>query len=96
MRRVAMAAVVVGGGILLLGAPADAQYRYVDDKGQSKVTQYMLHVPVAHRDAAVWIGPTGIGKPGLSEGQRQAKQRESAYRRIGESTSATLVGVPRK
>ena len=95
MRRLAIAA-VVGAGILLLGAPVDAQYRYVDDKGQSRVTQYMLHVPVAHRDAAVWIGPTGIGKPGLSEAQRQAKQRENVYRRIGERTSANLVGLPRK
>lgn len=95
MRRVVMAA-VVGAGILLFGAPADAQYRYVDDKGQSRVTQYMLHVPVAHRDTAVWIGPTGIGKPGLSEAQREAKQRENAYRRIGERTSANIVGLPRK
>ncbi len=52
--------------------------------GVSKVTQYKLDVPAPYRDAAVWIGPIGIGKPALSE-QRQVKQREDAYRRIGEA-----------
>ena len=89
MRRVVMAAVVISG-ILLLGEHADAQYRYTDDKGKSKVTQYKIAVPAAHRDAAVWIGPTGIGKPGLSEAQRQARQRDNAYRRIGERTGALM------
>lgn len=89
MRRVALAA-VVGVGVLLVGEHADAQYRYTDDRGNSKVAQYKLDVPAAHRDTAVWIGPTGIGKPGLSEAQRQAKQRDNAYRRLGEKTSADL------
>ena len=53
--------------------------------GVSKVTQYKLDVPAPYRDAAVWIGPTGIGKPALSEEQRQVRQRDAAYRRIGEA-----------
>ena len=61
----------------------DAQYRYTDDKGVTKVTQYKLDVPAPYRDAAVWIGQTGVGKPALSEEQRRAKQRDDAYRRIG-------------
>lgn len=75
----------LGAAILLHTGPVDAQYRYTDDKGVSKVTQYKLHVPAPYRDAAVWIGPTGIGKPALSEEQRQTKQREDAYRRIGDA-----------
>jgi hypothetical protein len=68
---------VVGLGVaVVLGAqPVDAQYRYTDDKGASKVTQYKLDVPAPYRDSAVWIGPTGVGKPGLSEEQRQIRQR---------------------
>ncbi|MEX2224759.1 MAG: hypothetical protein WEG40_23500 [Candidatus Rokuibacteriota bacterium] len=85
MRRPLRLAVVMGfgAGILLVAGPVDAQYRYMDNKGASKVVQYKLDVPGPYREAAVWIGPTGIGKPALSEAQRQAKRREDAYRRIG-------------
>ena len=61
---------------VVLGArQVDAQYRYTDDKGVSKVVQYKLDVPARHRESAVWIGPTGVGKPALSEEQRQIRQR---------------------
>jgi hypothetical protein len=71
---------------LALGAaPAQAQWQYTDGGGATKVVQYRLYVPTDYRDAAVWIGPTGVGRPGLSEAQRQARQREEAYRRIGEA-----------
>jgi hypothetical protein len=70
---------VVGPG------PAHAQWQYTDASGATKVEQYKLYVPAGYRDAAVWIGPIGIGRPGLSEAQRQARQREEAYRRIGEA-----------
>jgi hypothetical protein len=73
------------GMALLPAAPGHAQWRYTDAKGTSKVSQYKLHVPSGSRDEAVWIGPIGLGKPGLSEAQRQARQREDAYRRIGEA-----------
>ena len=76
MRRFVIA-VAVSAGIVLVAGQADAQYRYTDNKGVSKVTQYKLDVPAPQRDAAVWIGPTGIGKPALSEQQRQVKQREA-------------------
>lgn len=76
-------AVALSAGIVLVAGQADAQYRYTNDKGVSKVTQYKLDVPAPHRDTAVWIGPTGAGRPGLSEEQRQWKRREDAYRRIG-------------
>ena len=69
----------------LLAAPAEAQYRYTDDTGIVKVTQYKVDIPMRHRDAAVWIGPRGIGKPALSEEQRQIRRRADAYRRIGEA-----------
>jgi hypothetical protein len=78
-------AVALSAGIVLVAGQVDAQYRYTNDKGVSKVTQYKLDVPAPYRDAAVWIGPTGIGKPALSEEQRQVKQRDDAYRRIGET-----------
>jgi hypothetical protein len=78
-------ALVLSAGIVLVAGQVDAQYRYTNDKGVSKVTQYKLDVPAPHRDAAVWIGPTGIGKPALSEEQRQVRQRDAAYRRIGEA-----------
>ena len=87
MRRV----VVVGGagaGILLVAlvaGPASAQYRYTDDKGVTRTTQYKLDVPARHRDAAVWIGATGVGIPALSEEARKTKQRDDAIRRIGNS-----------
>jgi len=74
MRRI-VAVVGVGAVVVLGAAPVDAQYRYTDDKGVSKVAQYKLDVPMPYRDGAVWIGPTGVGKPGLSEEQRQIRQR---------------------
>lgn len=73
----------LAAGILLGAGLVDAQYRYTDDKGVSKTTQYKLDVPAPYRDKAVWIGQTGAGKPGLSEEQRKAKERDNAYRRIG-------------
>jgi hypothetical protein len=80
-RRVAVA-IGLGAGILLGAGHVEAQYRYTDAGGASKVTQYKLDVPTAYRDVAVWIGPTGVGKPALSEAARQTKQRDDAYRRI--------------
>jgi hypothetical protein len=76
-------AVALSAAIVLVAGQVSAQYRYTDDKGVSKVTQYKLHVPAPYRDGAVWIGPTGVGHPDLSEEQRQWKRRENAYRRIG-------------
>jgi hypothetical protein len=81
-------AVALSAGIVLVTARVEAQYRYTDDKGVSKITQYKLHVPPPYRDAAVWIGPTGVGRPGLSEEQRQWKRREDAYHRIGTAMDA--------
>jgi hypothetical protein len=88
-------AVVLSAGIVFVAGQVDAQYRYTNDKGVRKVTQYKLDVPAPYRDAAVWIGPTGIGKPALSEEQRQVKQRDDAYRRIGE-THARLAAPYKK
>jgi hypothetical protein len=82
MRRFAVA-LGLAAGILLVAGQVHAQYRYTDDKGVTKVTQYKLDVPAPYRDAAVWIGQTGVGKPALSEEQQRAKQRDDAYRRIG-------------
>jgi hypothetical protein len=82
MRRFLFAA-TLSAGILLGSAQAEAQYQYMDDKGVTKVTQYKLDVPERYRDSAVWIGKTGVGHPALSEEQRQIKQRDDAYRRIG-------------
>jgi hypothetical protein len=81
-------AIGLSAGIVLVAGQVGAQYRYTDDKGVSKTTQYKLHVPAPYRDAAVWIGPTGVGHPGLSEEQRQWKRREDAYRRIGMAIEA--------
>jgi len=81
MNRLAMA-VGFGAGLLLAAGQADAQWRYTDDKGTSKVTQYKLDVPVPYRDAAEWIGPVGIGKPGLSADQIRAAQHWEAVRRL--------------
>ena len=78
-------AMILGAGIVLVAGQVDAQYRYTNDKGVSKVTQYKVDVPAPYRDAAVWIGPTGIGKPALSEEQRQVRQRDAVYRRLGEA-----------
>jgi hypothetical protein len=82
--------VVVGFGILLAAGHADAQWKYTDDKGAARLTQYRLDIPQRHRDAAVWAGPTGIGRPALSEEQRQWKQRDDAYRRLGESEAELI------
>jgi hypothetical protein len=65
----------LGAAVMVVAAPVDAQYRYTDDKGASKVAQYKLDVPAPYRESAVWIGPTGVGKPALSEEQRQIRQR---------------------
>ena len=59
----------------LVAMPAAAQYRYTNDKGVTKEAQYKLDVPEPYRDAAVWVGPTGVGKPALSEDQRKMKER---------------------
>jgi hypothetical protein len=85
-------AVGLGVGILLVAGPVNAQYRYTDSKGVTKITQYKLDVPAAYRDTAVWIGATGVGKPGLSEEQRKTKLRDDAYRRIGITTEQRLRG----
>lgn len=92
MTRVLMIGLGLGAVIVLGAGPVEAQYRYTDDKGASKVAQYKLDVPVSYRDSAVWIGPTGVGKPALSEEQRQIKQRwgtpsgrvDDAARKAGE------------
>ena len=89
MKRFVMA-VGLGTALVLLVGPADAQWRYTDDKGASKVTQYKLDVPAAHRDAAEWIGPVGIGKPALSGDQLRAAQISEANRRIVEAEAGLL------
>lgn len=81
MKRLAMV-VGLAVGLLLLAGQADAQWRYADDKGASKVTQYKLDVPAPYRGAAEWIGPIGIGKPALSADQIRAAQRWDAVQRI--------------
>lgn len=78
----AVMAVGLGLGLLVLAGPADAQWRYTDDKGAARVTQYKIDVPAPHRDAAEWIGPVGIGKPALSADQVRAAQLWDAIRRI--------------
>lgn len=94
MPRVGLA-FALGTGLLLAVAPAHAQWQYRDAKGTSRVSQYKLDVPRGHRDEAVWIGPVGIGKPALSEAQRQARQREAAYRRLGEEQQRRLAPATR-
>lgn len=81
MKRIAMT-VGLGAGLLLLTGHADAQWRYIDDRGVARVTQYKIDVPTAYRDAAEWIGPVGIGKPALSADQILAAQRWDAIQRI--------------
>ncbi len=83
-------AIGLGASLLLFSGQADAQYKYTDDKGVSKVTQYKLDIPEAYRDAAVWVGPTGIGKPGLSAEANMAKIREDAQRRLDAANSALI------
>lgn len=80
----------LGAGLLLVTGTADAQWRYTDDKGVSRVTQYKLHVPSEHRDAAEWIGPVGIGKPALSEEQLRRAQHSEAVRRIAVAEAGLL------
>jgi hypothetical protein len=70
----------LGAGILFVAGEVGAQYRFMDAAGVSKVVQYKLDVPAAYRDAAVWIGPTGIGQPALSDGARETKRRDDMYR----------------
>lgn len=89
MKRLTVA-VGVSTGLVFLAGPLAAQYRYTDDKGVSKVTQYKLDVPKDYRDAAAWVGRTGIGKPALSEEARQTKLRDEAYRRIGAADAALV------
>jgi hypothetical protein len=89
MTRLAMA----GGltlGLVLVAGHSDAQWRYTDDTGASKVTQYKLDVPAPHRDGAEWIGPIGIGKPGLSADQIRAARHWDAVRRIIAAEAALL------
>jgi hypothetical protein len=81
MARLGMA-MALGAGLLLVTGAADAQWRYTDDKGVSRVTQYRINVPSDHRDAAEWIGPVGVGKPALSEEQMRRAQHSEAVRRI--------------
>ena len=81
MERLAMA-VALGAGLLLLAGSADAQWRYTDDRGESRVTQYKVDVPAPYRDAAEWVGPVGIGKPALSAEQIRQAQLVDAVRRI--------------
>ncbi len=76
--------------LLPLAGRADAQWRYVDDKGVSRVTQYKLDVPAPNRDLAEWIGPVGIGKPGLSADQLRAAQLSDANRRIVDAEAGLL------
>jgi hypothetical protein len=85
MRSLLMLASAIGATLLLFSGQADAQYKYTDDKGVSKTAQYKLDIPERYRDAAEWIGPTGIGKPALSAEQQRWKQREEADRRIREA-----------
>ena len=96
--RTLVLTVGLGTSLLLSCGQAAAQYRYVDAKGVTKTTQYKVDVPAEYRDLAVWIGPTGVGKPGLSEEARQTKQRDDEYRRIGEANSRLTpyrgTGVP--
>jgi hypothetical protein len=82
-------------GATLLADRAEAQYRYTDDKGLTKTTQYKLEVPARYRDGAVWIGPTGVGKPALSQEQNETRQRWDIYRRIGDSVSRRAPAVRR-
>src|SRR5258707_1231353 len=55
MERLAMA-VALGLGLLLSAGQADAQWRYTDDKGASRVTQYKIDVPDPLGRVAVGLG----------------------------------------
>jgi hypothetical protein len=89
MTRLAMA-VGLGAGLLLLVGQADAQWRYTDDKGVTRVTQYKIDVPAPQRDAAEWIGPVGIGKPALSEEQLRAARHWEAVQRLIAAETALM------
>lgn len=93
MNRFAMA-VGLGAGLLLLAGQADAQWRYTDDKGASRVTQYKIDIPTAHRDAAEWIGPVGTGKPELSADQIRNAQRWNAIQRLAAAEAGLLQYKP--
>jgi hypothetical protein len=93
MKRVAVTGGLGAAMILLVAlvaADADAQWRYTDDQGTPTTTQYKLNIPERSRDSAVWIGPTGVGHPALSEEQRRWKQRGEAYRQLGRSQAELL------
>ena len=90
-----MGRVLIVVGLVLIAGQAEAQYRYTDNKGVSRIAQYKLNVPARDRDAAVWIGPTGVGKPALSQEQEETRQRWDIYRRIGESVSRRAPAVRR-
>ncbi|HKA63598.1 MAG TPA: hypothetical protein VKH83_14290 [Methylomirabilota bacterium] len=94
MMRLSIAVGLCAAAVLLAGQ-AEAQYRYTDDKGVSKTAQYKLDVPMRYRESAVWIGPTGVGKPALSQEQNETRQRWDIYRRIGESVSRRAPAVRR-
>jgi len=79
--RALVVAMGVGMSTIFFADVACAQYQYTDGKGVTRVTQYRVDVPARYRDTAVWIGATGVGKPGLSDEQRKTKQRDDAYRK---------------
>ena len=83
--RAFMLGIGLGAALWLFAEPANAQWKYADDKGVTKVTQYKLNMPERYRDSAVWVGPIGVGRPGLSEEAPQAKRRADEYTRIGQS-----------
>ena len=74
------AAAGLGVSIVLAAGETSAQYRYADGDGVSRVARYKLDIPADHRETAVWIGPTGVGHPALSDGARETKRRDDLYR----------------
>lgn len=99
---------LAGLGALALAGQADAQWQraapsnswqWTNDKGETKVSQYKLDIPAQYRDGAVWIGPTGVGKPKLSEDQqvvrgmnedmKQPAVPQSLIRRTGKEVRRT-------
>ena len=93
--KVTFPVLLAAGLLAAFAVPAAAQWRYADDKGVSKTSQYKLDIPSRYRDTAEWIGPTGIGKPHLSDGQQELKARDDAYRRIGKSEAGLIkLGKP--
>ena len=61
--RAFMLGIGLGAALWLFAEPANAQWKYADDKGVTKVTQYKLNMPERYRDSAVWVGPIGVGRP---------------------------------